>query len=160
MRVYQITYFQLVYFSFDFVSDFAKIYEVNSNTRGRNRQNFAVSIGNCCAVTQFNTRLILICSGKLLGPYMANTAWNMTLLDFGSFDNRGGAGTAGNPVQVGNTTFMQFIKCQPHIITMLLPHKLLILLYYLDNICWWRCQCRLIRNASIVCHPLAPELSA
>ena len=76
-------------------------------------------------------------------------------------NNRGGAGTAGNPVQVGNTTFMRFIKCQLHIITMLLyPHKLLILLNYLDNICWWRCQCRLIRNASIVCYPLALELSA
>ena len=75
--------------------------------------------------------------------------------------NRGGAGTVANSVQVGNTTFMWFIKCQLHIITMLLyPHKLLILLYYLDNICWWRCQCRLIRNASIVCYPLAPELSA
>ena len=80
--------------------------------------------------------------------------------NYGS-SHRGGAGTVGNPVQVGNTTFMRFMKCQLRIITILLyPHKLLILLYYLDNICWWRCQCRLIRNASIVCYPLAPELSA
>ena len=79
---------------------------------------------------------------------------------FATYD-KGGAGTAGNPVQVGNTAFMRFIKCQPHIIIMLLyPQKLLILLYCLDNICWWRCQCRLIRNASIVCYPLAPKLSA
>ena len=75
--------------------------------------------------------------------------------------NRRDAGTVGNPVQVGITTFMRFIKCQRDIITILLyPHKLLILLYYLDNICWWRCHCRLIRNASIVCYPLAPKLSA
>ena len=74
---------------------------------------------------------------------------------------RGCAGTAGNLVQVGNTAFMRFMKCQLHVIAMLLyPHKLLIILYYLDNICWWRCQRRLIRNTSIVCYPLAPELSA
>ena len=70
-------------------------------------------------------------------------------------------GVQGQSVQVGNTTFMRFMKCQLRIITMLLyPHKLLIVLYYLDNICWWRCQCRLIRNASIVCYQLAPKLSA
>ena len=91
--------------------------------------------------------------------------WSMLALIMSSarfdYSGRGGAGTVGNPVQVGNTTFMSFIKCQLHIITMLLhPHKLLILLYYLDNICWWRGQCRLIRNASIVCYPLALKLSA